>query len=65
MSQDKPTEQIEYLNNVITLTRNQLASAMGACTELEAAIAIERRRNEELVARIAELESERKADTDK
>jgi hypothetical protein len=65
MAQDKPTDQGEFLNNVLVLTRNQLASAMSACTELEAALAIERKQNDELRSRIAELESEKKAETDK
>jgi uncharacterized protein with PIN domain len=65
MAQDKQTDQGEFLNNVLVLTRSQLASAMSACTELEAALAIERKRGEELAARVAELESEKKAVTDK
>jgi len=65
MAQDNQADQGEFLGNVLVLTRNQLASAMNACTELEAALTIERKRNEELAARVAELESQTKAATDK
>lgn len=62
MSQDKitaqaPNAEVEYINSVLKLTREQLGRAMSACAELEALVAFERNRNAELEAKIVELES--------
>lgn len=59
MSQDTPTPnpEVEYVTNVLELTRNQLGRAMNATTELEALVTFERKRNAELEAKIAELEA--------
>lgn len=70
MSQDTPTPnaELEYINNVLSLTRDQLGRAMNATTELEALVTFERKRNAELEAKIAELEataSKAKPATDK
>jgi BMFP domain-containing protein YqiC len=68
MSQDNPTSnpELEYVNNVLALTRDQLGRAMNATTELEALVTFERKRNAELEAKIAELESAKaKPATDK
>ena len=68
MAQDSPTPnpELEYINNVLSLTRDQLSRAMNATTELEALVTFERKRNADLEAKIAELEaSKAKSDTDK
>jgi hypothetical protein len=68
MSKDVPTPnpELEYINNVLSLTRDQLSRAMNATTELEALVTFERKRNADLEAKIAELEaSKAKPDTDK
>jgi hypothetical protein len=70
MSQDTPTPnaELEYINNVLSLTRDQLGRAMNATTELEALVTFERKRNADLEAKIAELEaaaSKAKPATDK
>jgi BMFP domain-containing protein YqiC len=68
MSQDisNPKAELEYVTNVLGLTRDQLSRAMNATTELEALVTIERKRNAELEAKIAELESVKaKSTTDK
>lgn len=68
MSQDAPTPEaeLEYVTNVLELTRNQLSRAMNATTELEALVTFERKRNAELEAKIAELEAAKaKPATDK
>jgi len=61
-----PNPEVEYVNNVLTLTRDQLSRAMSACAELEALVTFERKRNAELEAKIAELQaSKAKPATDK
>jgi BMFP domain-containing protein YqiC len=68
MAQDSqtPNPELEYINNVLSLTRDQLGRAMNATTELEALVTFERKRNADLEAKIAELEaSKAKTDTDK
>lgn len=68
MSQDVPTPnaELDYLNDVLTRTREQLSRAMNAIPELEALVTFERKRNAELEAKIAELESAKaKPATDK
>ena len=59
MSQDNqtPNPELEYINNVLSLTRDQLGRAMNATTELEALVTFERKRNAELEAKITELEA--------
>ena len=47
----------ELFNNVLGLTRDQLTKSMNLATELEALLMIERKKNNDLEARIAELES--------
>jgi BMFP domain-containing protein YqiC len=59
MSQDNASAQnpeLEYVNNVLSLTRDQLGRAMNATTELEALVTFERKRNADLEAKVAELE---------
>lgn len=67
MSQDKlPNAEVEYVNSVLSLTREQLTRAMSACAELEALVTFERKRVADLEARLAELESTKsKPETDK
>ena len=47
----------ELFNNVLGLTRDQLTKSMNLATELEALLMLERKKNKDLEARIAELES--------
>ena len=53
MSDNKDNQ--ELITNLIAVTRNQLSSAMNANAELEAMLAIERKRNDELEAQLAQL----------
>jgi hypothetical protein len=53
MSDNKDNQ--ELITNLIAVTRNQLSSAMNANAELEAMLTIERKRNDELEAQLAEL----------
>lgn len=45
----------ELITNLIAVTRNQLSNAMNVNAELEAMLNIERKRNSELEAEIAQL----------
>ena len=53
MSDNKDNQ--ELITNLIAVTRNQLSNAMNANAELEAMLVIERKRNDELEAQLAEL----------
>jgi hypothetical protein len=51
--------QQELFNNVLGLTRDQLTKSMNLATELEALLMIERKKNQDLEAKLAELESKK------
>jgi hypothetical protein len=46
----------EYLAGVLSVTREQLTRAMGVCAELEALVNIERSKNQQYEAKIADLQ---------
>jgi hypothetical protein len=48
--------QQDLFNNVLGLTRDQLTKSMNLATELEALLMIERKKTQELEAKLAELE---------
>ena len=49
--------QQELFNNVLGLTREQLTKSMNLATELEALLMIERKKNQDLEAKLAELQA--------
>ena len=49
--------QQELFNNVLGLTRDQLTKSMNLATELEALLMIERKKNQDLEAKLAELQA--------
>jgi hypothetical protein len=49
--------QLEVLNGVLSITRDQLTRSMNLATELEALLIIERKKTSELEANIAELKA--------
>jgi hypothetical protein len=59
-TKDKMSEsqgQQELFNNVLGLTRDQLTKSMNLATELEALLMIERKKNQDLEAKLAELQA--------
>jgi len=57
MSQDNTSANEQYLANVLTVTRDQLNRAMGACAELEALLTAERSNTAALQQTVAELQA--------
>ena len=49
--------QQDLFNNVLGLTRDQLTKSMNLATELEALLMIERKKNQDLEAKLAELQA--------
>lgn len=49
-------EQQEIFNNILAITRDQLAKTMSVSTELEALLMVERQKVAKLEAKIEELE---------
>jgi hypothetical protein len=49
--------QLEVLNGVLSITRDQLTRSMNLATELEALLIIERKKTSELEANITELKT--------
>lgn len=55
---------IEYVTNVLNVTREQLTRAMGVCAELESALIMERNKSQALEAELEALKaSSAKKDT--
>lgn len=50
------SENQELFNNVLAITRDQLAKSMNLATELEALLVMERKKTSELEAQIQELQ---------
>jgi len=48
----------EYLASVLSVTREQLSRSMGVCAELEALLNLERSKNEQYEAQIANLQAQ-------
>lgn len=55
MAENVNTNSPEYLSNVLAITREQLTRSMGVSAELEAALYLERKRNQELEQEIEQL----------
>lgn len=49
--------QQELFNNVLGLTRDQLTKSMNLATELEALLMVERKKTQDLEAKLAELQA--------
>lgn len=58
------TQNVEYITTVLQITRDQLARSVNLNAELEAALNMERQRNEALQAEIQKLESAKDKDKD-
>lgn len=50
-------DQQELFNHILGITREQLTKSMNLATELEALLMVERKKTQELEAKIAELTS--------
>jgi hypothetical protein len=52
-------DQQDLFNNVLGLTRDQLTKSMNVATELEALLMLERKKTQDLEAKLAELQSQK------
>lgn len=58
------TQNVEYISTVLQITREQLSRSVNLNAELEAALAIERQRNELLQAELEKLQTAGSKDKD-
>lgn len=58
------TQNVEYITTVLQITRDQLARSVNLNAELEAALNMERQRNEALQAELQKLEDAKDKDKD-
>lgn len=57
------TQNVEYITTVLQITRDQLARSVNLNAELEAALNLERQRNELLQAELEKLQTIKDKDT--
>lgn len=57
------TQNVEYITTVLQITREQLSRSLNLNAELEAALNMERQRNESLQAELEKLTASKEKDT--